>query len=235
MNQIEALRRIEGLGVEALTTRDASALLGVNPANAHMILRRLQQQGFLAHLARGRWALARKLKRALLPEHLATPDPAYLSLQSALFHHGLVEQIPAVLYAVTLGRARRVVTPSATVSFHHLPPELFTGFERMSDGANMATPEKALFDLLYLGPGRSRLFAQLPELHITSAFNWNEVKRIAARVKAESRRSYILSRATHLANSRPSLSSRAADRNTQHAPDPRVPAVRRLQRRGAAR
>lgn len=199
MNQIEALRRLDGLGVEAFATRDAAALLNVSSANANMILRRLQQQGFLAHLTRGRWAVERKLQRALLPEHLAAPDPAYLSLQSALFHHGLIEQVPAVLYAVTLGRTRRVVTPSATVSFHHLPPELFTGFELMADGAKMATPEKALFDLLYLAPGRSRLFARLPELHIPRVFDWNEVKHHIERVKSKSRRGYIQSRAAQLA------------------------------------
>lgn len=194
MNQIEALRRLDRFGVEAFSTRDAAALLRVPPANAHMILSRLGKQEFMVHLAHGRWALARTLQRMLLPEHVAAPYPAYLSLQTALFHHGLIEQIPAVLYAVTVGRTRRVTTPMATVSLHHLPPALFTGFELTAEGARMARPEKALFDLLYLAPGRSRLFASLPEIEFPRAFRWQEVRRYAALVASPNRRQFILAR-----------------------------------------
>lgn len=194
MTQLEALRRLDRLGVEAFTTRDAAALLGVTAANAHMILKRLGDKDFLVRLARGRWALARTLQRMLLPEHVAAPCPAYLSLQTALFHHGLIEQVPAVLYAVTTGRTRRVTSSVATVSLHHMPARLFTGFEVTGEGARMASPEKAVFDLLYLGPGRSRLFASLPEIEFPKAFRWVEVQRYADLVASPGRRRFIVNR-----------------------------------------
>ena len=194
MTQLEALRRLDRFGVGAFTTRDAAALLGVTSANAHMILKRLGEKDFLVRLARGRWALARTLQRLLLPEHVAAPHPAYLSLQTALFHHGLIEQVPAVLYAVTTGRTRRVASPVATVSLHHMPATLFAGFEVTGEGARMASPEKALFDLLYLGPGRSRLFASLPEIEFPRSFRWAEVRRYADLVASPSRQSFIVKR-----------------------------------------
>lgn len=194
MNQLEALRRLDRLGVEVFSTRDAAALLGVTAANAHMILKRLGEKEFLVRLARGRWALARTLQRMLLPEHVAAPYPAYLSLQTALFHHGLIEQVPAVLYAVTTGRTRRVVSPVATGSLHHMPAKLFTGFEVTAEGARMASPEKALFDLLYLGPARSRLFASLPEIAFPKAFRWAEVQHYADLVASPGRRRFIANR-----------------------------------------
>lgn len=202
MNQIEALRQLEASGVEAIATRDAAALLRVKPANAHMILSRLAKQGYLSHLSRGRWALPKAVQRTMLPEHLAAPAPAYVSLQTALFHHGLIEQIPAVLYAVTVGRTRRVKTPDATVSLHHIPPQLFTGFELTAGGAKMATPEKALFDLLYLGPGRSRVFASLPEIEFPRGFSWRQVRRYVELVGSPSRRRFVLDRAERLAKVR---------------------------------
>lgn len=192
MTQVEALRRLDRLGVEAFSTRDAAALLGVTAGNAHMILKRLGEKDFLVHLGRGRWALARTLQRMLLPEHVAAPYPAYLSLQTALFHHGLIEQVPAVLYAVTTGRTRRVASPVATVSLHHMPAALFAGFEVTGEGARMASPEKALFDLLYLGPARSRLFASLPEIEFPRAFRWAEVRRYADLVASPSRQRFIV-------------------------------------------
>jgi predicted transcriptional regulator of viral defense system len=191
MNQIEALRRLQGLGTPVFETRDASALLAVTPANANMILRRLAKQGQLVHLARGRWLSARTLPRFALPELISAPYPAYVSMQSALFHHGLIEQVPAVIYAATLGRPRRTTTPLGVISFHRLPTELFTGFELDDDGAKIATPEKALFDVLYLGPGRSRLFASLPELEFPREFRWSHLRDSAKIVKSPTRRKFI--------------------------------------------
>ena len=184
MTQIEALRRLGELGAEAFAVRDAAAHLGVTPANAHIILRRLAAAGFAIRLARNRWALAQKLQRVLLPEHLAAPYPAYLSLHTALFHHGLIEQVPAVLYAVTTGRTRRIDTPAGAVSLHHMPARFFNGFETTPEGAHMAAPEKALFDALYLGPGRSRLFASLPEVSPPRGFRWPVVRRYAQQVSS---------------------------------------------------
>lgn len=191
MNQIEALRRLQNLGTPVFETRDASALLAVTPANANMILRRLADQGLLVHLARGRWLATLTISRFALPELISAPYPACVSMQSALFHHGLIEQIPAVVYAATLGRPRRVTTPMGVISFHRLPAELFSGFEVNDDGAKIATPEKALFDLLYLGPARSRLFARLPEIVFPREFRWPQLRGFAKLVKSPNRRKFI--------------------------------------------
>lgn len=192
MKLIEALQRLESLGMPGFETRDASALLHVPMHNASKILRRLENAGFMLRASRGRWLLARNLNRQVLPELLAAPYPAYISLQSALYHHGLIEQIPAVIYAVTIGRPRRIQTTAGTVSLHRVPPPLFAGFEVIGrDAVKMATPEKALFDVLYLAPGRTRLFTNLPELEIPQNFRWKELRRYAALVKSVSRRAFL--------------------------------------------
>ena len=194
MKQIEALRQLESLGNHGFETRDAAALLRVTQGNANKILGRLEDSGFLVHVARGRWLPSRNVARNVLPELIAAPYPAYVSLQSALFLHGLIEQMPSVIYAVTLGRPRRVTTGIGTVSFHRMPPDLFSGFEVSADGAKIATAEKALFDTLYLAPGRSRLFAHLPELEIPRGFRWAQLQSHLQRVKSPVRRKFIADR-----------------------------------------
>ncbi|WP_043584135.1 type IV toxin-antitoxin system AbiEi family antitoxin domain-containing protein [Geminisphaera colitermitum] len=191
MNQMEALQRIRALGVAGFATRDVAALLKVSPANASVILSRLARGGFVQRLARGHWTQGSPGGREVAAEQLAAPFPAYVSLQSALFRHGLIEQIPAVLYVATLGRARRVSTPLGAISFHRLPAELFGGFETTPDGAKMATAEKALFDLLYLAPTRSRLFATLPEVEFPRTFRWHEAEAWTARIAGKSRRIFV--------------------------------------------
>jgi len=82
-----------------------------------------------------------------------------------------------------------------TISFHRMPPELFKGFELSSKSdAKIATPEKALFDLLYLAPGRSRVFSNLPELTIPRRFQWQRLKEFTELVKSSGRRAFIAER-----------------------------------------
>jgi predicted transcriptional regulator of viral defense system len=195
MNQIEALQRLRKLATPVVETRDVAALLQVSTSNATTILRRLAQKGTITHLSRGRWLVHEKIDRLALPELISAPYPAYISLQSALFHHGLIEQIPSVVYAVTPARPRRLHTPLGTISFHRMPPELFKGFELATrSDAKVATPEKALFDLLYLAPGRSRVFSSQPELAIPQRFQWQRLKEYTELVKSSGRRAYIAER-----------------------------------------
>lgn len=195
MNQIDALQRLRELATPVVETRDVVALLEVSTRNATALLTRLASKGMIARLGRGRWLVNLRIDRLALPELLSAPYPAYISLQSALFHHGMVEQIPSVIYAVTPARPRRVQTPLATISFHRMPPELFKGFELSSHSdAKIATPEKALFDLIYLAPGRSRLFSTLPELTIPRRFRWQRLKEYTELVKSPGRRAFISER-----------------------------------------
>lgn len=195
MNQIEALQRLKTLATPVVESRDMPALLQVSTSNATTILRRLAQKGMIVHLSRGRWLVNEKIDHLALPELISAPYPAYISMQSALFYHGLIEQIPSVVYAVTPARPRRLQTPAGTISFHRMPPELFKGFEiSPRSDAKIATPEKALFDLFYLAPGRSRVFSSQPELAIPRSFHWKRLTEYTGLVKSSARRAYITQR-----------------------------------------
>jgi hypothetical protein len=82
-----------------------------------------------------------------------------------------------------------------TISFHRMPPALFRGFDLSPHSdAKIAIPEKALFDLLYLAPGRSRVFSKLPELTIPKRFQWQRLKEYTDLVKSSGRRAFIAER-----------------------------------------
>lgn len=188
MTLSEALSRIVRLGA-AFTTSEAAGVLGTNPRHASVILARLAVHGHVQRLVKGRWMLPGRLVPYAVPEALTRPIPSYVSLQSALYHHGLVEQVPDVVYAVTLGPTRRVRTPVASVSFHRSTPDFFFGFERDSrTGATMALPEKALLDFFYLRPARSRAFRALPELVIPTGFSAKRARDMARSIKSAPRR-----------------------------------------------
>lgn len=188
MTQVEALTKLERLNHPLFETRDLAALLNVERSNATQIATRLANAGLLVKVARGKWAL-RSTKRFAVAEHLTAPFPAYISLQSALYHHGMISQIPWVTYAVSLARPRRYETPLGVFSIHHVDPHFFFGYETDERGsAKIAIPEKALLDLCYFRPTRTRLFADLPEVEFSKTFDWNKARRMARKIRSRSRR-----------------------------------------------
>ena len=169
--------------VPVITTADAAAALRLRPETASQTLRRLAAAGLVFSVRRGLWTLDMLPDQASLAEHITAPYPAYVSLQSALHLRGMIDQIPAMLYVVSLGRAARVETAAGTYSLHHLPPELFGGFEIDQDaGVKLATPEKAIFDFAYLSGTRSRTFRALPELELPRSFRRGRVRTWIRRI-----------------------------------------------------
>ncbi len=192
MTPIATLAKLEALGQSLFETRDLAALLNVPDSSATRTAARLAQAGLLMKLGRGKWALSRNLNRLAVPEFLTSPFPSYISLQSALYHHGMISQIPAVIYAVSLARTRRYDTPVGTISIHHIESEFFFDYELDESGTvKMATPEKALVDVCYFSPTRSRLFKRLPEIEIPRRFSWNKTLAIASKIKSQARRTFV--------------------------------------------
>jgi len=186
---LDVLGTLASLEAPVFTTAAAAARLRVPTAHASVTLARLRAGGQLVRLRRGVWAFPKRVDALALPEFLTAPFPAYVSLQSALYLHGMVSQVPALTYAVTLARSRRFVTPLGTVSLHHVRPSFFFGYEEAGRaGGRLATPEKALVDFLYLAPTRSRLFRALPELEWPKSFQASVARSIASRVEPASRR-----------------------------------------------
>ena len=192
MRLVNVHARLLKMGVPVFQTSDAAAYLRIGSAPASKLLARLAASGHLARLGRGRWGFRDRIDLFALPEYLTAPYPSYVSLQSALYHHGMISQIPSVLYAVSLARARTHVTALGAVSVHHIDPSFFFGHQPAGKGpGKIATPEKALIDFLYLSPARTRLFRALPELEFPAGFKVNEARRIIRRIRSVRRRNHV--------------------------------------------
>jgi predicted transcriptional regulator of viral defense system len=191
MNLVEAVTTLAKTDAPVFTTADAAVRLGIANGHASVILARLAASGQLIRLRRAVWARPGSVDALALPEFLTAPFPAYVSLQSALYLHGMISQVPAVTYAVSLARTRRFTTPLGTVSIHHVQPSFFFGFEDVGHGGRLATPEKALVDFLYLAPARSQLFRALPELEWPKQFSARRARAMVGRVEPKRRRRVV--------------------------------------------
>jgi len=112
-----------------------------------------------------------------------------VSLQSALSYYGMIPEVVPVTTSVTTGRPEKLETPLGSFVFRHLKKTAFFGYAQteISRGLSVfvASPEKALLDLLYLTPG-SDSPAYLEELRFEPAdhFDWKAFRRHAERLKS---------------------------------------------------
>lgn len=191
MTLIEAQQKLLALNVPVLETNDVAACLKITITHASKILHRLEQAKCIVKLTKGKWAM-KAIDPFLLPDYLTSPFPSYVSLQSALFYHGMISQIPAIIYAVSIARSKRYTTPLGTVSIHHIRPDFFFGFDFIpKTEIKMASPEKALLDIFYLSPSRSLLFQTLPELELPKNFSRKKLNEFAKKIGSKQRQTII--------------------------------------------
>ncbi len=195
----EFFGRVKNLHQPIFTTRDIVALLNLQTTTVSKALRRLAENGHLTSLQSGLWAIPEKVESFMLPEYLTAPFPSYVSLQSALYYHGIIEQIPNIIYAVTIARTKKFVTPLGTISTHHIIPEFFFGFEVVGKNKNkIATPEKALMDIFYLSPAKSGWFTSIPELILPKKFDFKLCAKWLQMIPSQRRKTIVAKKLSEL-------------------------------------
>ena len=201
MRLIDVLAHLKEIGQPVLRTADAMACLNLDKAHASKMLARLTDSSHIVRIKRGLWGFPEKLEPMTLAEYLTAPFPSYISLQSALYYHGMISQIPVITYSISPARTRTFKTPLGNYSIHHVHNSFFFGYKPVGDhGIKLATPEKALLDFLYLGPAKSKLFVSLPELELPKGFSIKTAEQIIQRIESRSRRALIEKRFKELIN-----------------------------------
>jgi predicted transcriptional regulator of viral defense system len=123
-------------------------------------LSRWVKAGRLLRLRRGLYALAPTWRKVephpfLIANRLQRGS--YVSLQAALAWHGVIPEHVPVVTSVGPGRPETVRNPLGTYQFNHLADGLLFGYSRVEVAprqfAFVASPEKALLDLVHLTPG----------------------------------------------------------------------------------
>jgi len=132
----------------------------VDPADARRQLYRWTRAGRIYRLRRDLYTLAPPFQKVKPHPFLVANRMArgsYVSRQSAMAHYGFIPEYVPVVTSVTTSRPALWETPLGSFDFRHLKVEMFYGYQLLELGgrqqAFVATPEKALLDLVYLQPG----------------------------------------------------------------------------------
>lgn len=144
----ELLRKLASFRKAYFTVADLEKLLGLPRKSVYVTLHRLVKSGLLLRLRKNAYTIFTEIVDA---EKVANElyFPCYLSFESALSRDGILSQIPFTLRFATTRPSKKMILGDVEVEFSHLKPELFFGY-RLEEGRNVAMPEKALLDQLYL-------------------------------------------------------------------------------------
>jgi len=172
------------------TTAQVVELTGMAPSNASRDLAKLQAEGVLTHVKRGLWAIPTHPElsaHAVVPHLFKDVHGGYVSATSALRLHGMIQTTPRAVQVMTTAQRPSLRTPVGTYEFHRIQDVLFGGFAPHAGAGSfdVAGPEKALFDALYLSTRKRRRFAHLPEVGLPPDFQEERMEELIGKVGLE--------------------------------------------------
>ena len=132
----------------------------VDPFDVRKQLSRWTASGKIYQLRRGLYSLAQPYQKSVpIPFLIANRLVAgsYVSLQSALAYYGMIPEHVPTTTSVATAHPITYRTPLGQYDFYHIQVSWFHTYRRKelenNQWAYIATPEKALLDLVYLQPG----------------------------------------------------------------------------------
>jgi predicted transcriptional regulator of viral defense system len=121
--------------------------------NPNVFLTRALKSGYVIRIVRG--VYYNTFKDEPLVEEVACylRTPSYVSCEWALNYHNVILQVPTVCTVITLstsvGERSKVYYKDVVIEYSKISERLFFGFEP-GKGFNIATPQKAILDTIYL-------------------------------------------------------------------------------------
>lgn len=156
---------------------------------ARVQISRWVNAGKLIQLRRGYYLLAPPYRKREPNLHYIANllcQPSYVSLAYALAYYGVIpEEVPTIT-SVTTGRPQVVPTPVGRFEYRHVSQKLFWGYETIDplgiEPVQIATPEKALLDLVYLTKGdANEEFFEGMRIQHAETFDLQRLKEFAHR------------------------------------------------------
>ncbi len=137
-------------------SQNLKPLLG-NYSNPDDFISRLVKSGELIRLKNGFFLIAEKIEENPVPfEQIANLlyGPSYLSFEWALSYYGMIPEGVYVVSSASASKSKILNTPVGTFDYAHLSHYRYAiGIEQKENAAGrflIATPEKALSDLIHL-------------------------------------------------------------------------------------
>lgn len=149
--------------------KSAYFALEENPPYVRRLVSEWKEKGWLIQLRRGIYLINDEdilggVERFAISNLIY--QPSYVSLESALSYYGMIPEMVAQVSSVSTRKTACFSNNLGTFTYSNIKRELFWGYSKLKvgqDTALIASPEKAILDLVYLRRGELRTAEELIE------------------------------------------------------------------------
>jgi predicted transcriptional regulator of viral defense system len=160
-NYLKFKKSLETTGKSYFNQHDLKKFYCYQKNSLKVLLSSWSSKELIHHLGRGYYAFdLTRLDYLALANEL--DQNSYISFEYALYYYNLTNQVPTVVTLATKNRSRVIKIKNWTFEYTHLKDDLHFDYE-LRKKIYIATPEKALADLIYL-MARGQRIAELDSL-----------------------------------------------------------------------
>lgn len=145
---IQFRQKAENIDKTFFTLTDLKKFYSSSRVNLQVLLSVWAKKGLIYHLGQGFYSF-NLAGIDYLSLANAIDVHSYISFEYALYYHNLIDQVPQVITCATKKRSRQIKMINWIFEYTHLKEELFFDYD-LKNRIYIASPEKALADLLYL-------------------------------------------------------------------------------------
>ncbi len=167
-------KKLLGSRLKLFTLPTLQNLLKIeNERTLFRVIETFQKNGVLTKIERNKYQITDSYVNSFEVANFLY-QPSYISLETALNYWGILSQFPYEMTSITTKKTVEKEFDGVTYTYRHICPKYFGMFEKV-DNALIASPEKALFDQIYLASKGLKILHmdEYDFTHINKKTFWN--------------------------------------------------------------
>ncbi len=176
---LKVITTLNNLGIKVVTSSSLSKILDINNENTiYKIIERLEKNKLINRLIKGKYTVSNVNLSDFEKANLIL-SPSYISLESALNYYGVLPQFTYSITSVTTQKSKRFEIGGKEYEYTKISRNFYSDFVK-KDNFLIATPEKALVDLIYLASKKLRK-VELTDLDM-SIIDWDAFNKLRVQI-----------------------------------------------------
>ena len=176
---IKIVNTLNDLNIKVITPATLSKVLKINNENTiYKIIERLEKNKLINRLIKGKYTVSNVNLSDFEKANLIL-SPSYISLESALTYYGVLPQFTYTITSVTTQKSKRFEIGGKEYEYTKISRNFYSDFVK-KDNFLIATPEKALIDLIYLASKKLRK-VELTDLDM-SIIDWDAFNKLRVQI-----------------------------------------------------
>ena len=179
ISTINIVPRLKELNIRVVTPTSLSKIFGITNQNTiYKIIERMEKYKLLERLIKGKYILS-DAKMSDFEKAGVVLSPSYISLESALSFYGILAQFSYSITSVTTQKSKKYIIDNKEYEYTKISQKFFSDYIK-KDNFLIASPEKALVDLIYLASKKLRKI-EIPDLDM-SIINWDLFNKLRVKI-----------------------------------------------------